>query len=459
MGSRERKKRKVVRELEGPKKKVEITIPGYLYGLSEKEQAAIGQLLQKFGNARRHAYQLARKQVSVPMIEKTLQEKFGLNGRYSKDAYYSIKDLPSHVTFGGLKNQQLREKGKITAEEYKKRRNSIVLSRGEKTKQGNLNMRLNPVTMTLRINVGQARQYITPKIYIAPKYLKHYGQNLDGSVAYTVLIKRRDKNAGFDVRITVTETHKIQESTRAMALDVNAGHTDFAVLDKQTGEVVTVGVLDHYETQYFSKRKRRSRLYQLTQQISQLADQYDAEVVIGKMQTSKVDNKPKSARRKIRQMPQYQFRQILDYKLPMAGTNIRERSEAYTSIGGKVLSQLLGLDVHKCAAILFGLKFTDYDLFSLLVKFLRRLSFNDGNGSLRTGTKSAGTKGGLTALSQNGRIHIPKVSGRVRFWLTMMLFWEFVNLHDSGDPPAIPGTRGLFFFQSLKSPLLAVRKI
>ncbi|MFX1536694.1 MAG: IS200/IS605 family accessory protein TnpB-related protein [Promethearchaeota archaeon] len=382
-----------------------------------------------------------------------------MNGRYSKDAYYSIKDLPSHVTFGGLKNQRLREKGKITAKEYKQRRNSIVLSRGEKRKQGNLNMRLDLEAMTIRINVGQARQYINPKIYIAPKYLKRYGQYLDGSIAYTVLVRRRDNDTGFDVRITVAEIHEIRESTRTMALDVNAGHTDFAILDKRTDEVVTVGVLDHYETQYIRKDKRKRKLYQLTKQISQLADQYDAEVLVGKMQTSKVDNKPKSARRKIRQMPQHQFRNMLGYKLPMAGINIRERSEAYTSLGGKVLSQLLGLDIHKCAAILFGLKFTDYDLFSLLVKFLQRISFNDGKGSPRTSKKSTGTLGGLTALSQNGRIYIPKMSGRVKFWLTVMLFWECIKIENNGDQPAIPGTRGLNFFQSLRSPVISVRKI
>ena len=158
-------------------------------------------------------------------------------------------------------------------------------------------------------------------------------------------------------------------------------------------------------------------------------------------------------------MPQHQFRQILDYKLPLAGINVRERSEAYTSIGGKVLSPLLGLDVHKCAAILFGLKFTDYDLFKHLVKFLQQVSFHDGDGSPRTRQQLSGTTGGLTALCQNGRIHIPKVSGRVRFWLTVMLFWEFLNLENNGDQPVIPGARGLSFFQSLTSPLISVRKI
>jgi len=60
-----------------------------------------------------------------------------LNARYAKDAYLSIKDL-----CGGLKNQRLREKEKISEEEFHRRRNSIVISRGDKSKSGNLNINL-----------------------------------------------------------------------------------------------------------------------------------------------------------------------------------------------------------------------------------------------------------------------------------------------------------------------------
>ena len=63
-----------------------------------------------------------------------------------KDAYATIENLPPHVTFGGLKNQRLREKGKITREEYKKRRNSIIYARGDKSRKGNLNMRIVEIT-------------------------------------------------------------------------------------------------------------------------------------------------------------------------------------------------------------------------------------------------------------------------------------------------------------------------
>ncbi|HEX59876.1 MAG TPA: hypothetical protein ENF26_07005, partial [Methanomicrobia archaeon] len=115
---------------------VKVTIPGYICSISE-EKTELERLLFRFGRAHRRAYSLKQKGYTKSEIERILQEGTGLNSRYIKDAYHSVKDLPPHVTFGGLKNQRLREKGKISKEEYHRRRNSIVISRGDKSKGGN----------------------------------------------------------------------------------------------------------------------------------------------------------------------------------------------------------------------------------------------------------------------------------------------------------------------------------
>ena len=72
--------------------------------------------------------------------------------------------MPPHITFGGKRSQLLRMKGKISREEYRKRKNSILISRGDKSKKGNLNTRLDLNTMELRINCCNGR-YIYPKVY------------------------------------------------------------------------------------------------------------------------------------------------------------------------------------------------------------------------------------------------------------------------------------------------------
>jgi len=130
--------------------------------ISEEEKIELEKLLFNFGKARRRAYSLKRKGYTKSEIERILQDEIGLNSRYIKDAYHSVKDLPPHITFGCLKNQRLGEKGKISKEEFHRRRNSIVISRGDKSKSSYLNIRLTG-RMELRINAGKNKKWIYPK--------------------------------------------------------------------------------------------------------------------------------------------------------------------------------------------------------------------------------------------------------------------------------------------------------
>ncbi|UYZ40118.1 MAG: hypothetical protein N2V74_08010, partial [Candidatus Methanospirare jalkutatii] len=186
---------------------LELTLPASIE-LSGEEEKALENLFFAFGKARRLCYSLRQKyelkgRMSRSEIIKRVQAITGLNSRYVKDAYATIENLPAHATFGGLKNQRLREKGKITREEYKKRRNSIIYARGDKTKGGNLNLRIVEIAgeKYLRVNIGD-RKWIFLKLFIPDKYLKKYAQYLDGSRPYSVLIKRKDNDKGYDVRIT-----------------------------------------------------------------------------------------------------------------------------------------------------------------------------------------------------------------------------------------------------------------
>ena len=118
----------------------ELTLPARIE-LSEEDEKALENLFFAFGKARRLCYSLRQKyelkgEMSRSEIIKRVQELTGLNSRYVKDAYATIENLPPHVTFGGLNNQRMREKGKITKEEYKKRRNSIIYARGISQEKG-----------------------------------------------------------------------------------------------------------------------------------------------------------------------------------------------------------------------------------------------------------------------------------------------------------------------------------
>lgn len=442
--------------------RVAITIPGYLPSLTGEEQTVLEAILRDFGNARRRAYQLKTKEISEGTIETMLQQDHSLNGRYAKDAIYSIRELPSHMTFGGLPNQRLREQGRITNAEYKKRRNGILLSRGEKSKQGNLNLRLNIQEMTLRITCPRrprAQRWIYPKLFIPPKYLAKYQQYLAGAHPYMVVLKRRDNDAGFEIRITIMMECPIHEPVkRLLTLDVNAGHTDFAVVDKQQGQVLALGKFNHHETQYTRHTRREELLHQMTEKIGNIAAHYEAEVVVGHLNTRKYKAPNKQATRKVRQMPQYKFRQILGQKLTRRGIKVTKRSEAYTSKMGKELAVACGLDVHKCAAALFALKVGNYPLFrqlKALILFEKGCSSDDGNGSPRRRLIQRVLRE-LTAPHPNRRF---LGKNRVKFWCAMRLAEEDTSNSANGGDPVIPGNWGRSFLESLLNSTFAPHQL
>jgi hypothetical protein len=422
-----------------------IAIPGYITSITLGEEECLQGLFKRYGNARRRAYNLLRKGVEKTNIERTLQEQTNLNSRYAKDALYSVKDLPTRWTCGGKKNQKLRERGRITRWEYTQRRNSIIVSRGEKSKKGNLNTRLDLKKMELRISVppreGERRRWIYPQIFIPKRYLERYRHLLDGTMPYTVYIKRRDNNRGYSLRVVVEAPDEEKDliDGRVVALDVNAGHVDFAVAEKD--RVLAVGIVGCHEVQHAGTGKTENLLHKLAGKVGNIAKHYRAKIVLGNLNTGKYRGR---AARKIKGIPHYRLAHILGYK-----HGARKCSEAYTTKMAEMIAPKTGLDVHKVSAALFALKVLDYDSFSSLKDELlpRGVRANEGAGSLSAGL-NAGSE--LTVPCQayaSGDAELSGLAGD-----------ETTAMDDGGGYPAIPGSWGLSsFLESLESNLPCLR--
>jgi IS605 OrfB family transposase len=432
-----------VRHHEGPNeglgavRMTKLTIPATITHIDQRDAARLEELYRRFGNARRRAYMLKQRGTAKAEIERLLQEQIRLNSRYIRDAYNSIENLPPHVTFGGKHNQKLRMKGKISREEYRRRRNSLIVSRGDKTKKGNLNARIirENGKFLLRINVppedDMSERWVYPEIFIPEKYLERYGHLLDGRHPYTIIIKRRD-DGRHDVKIVVEVPEELRpEPKRVMALDVNAGYVDFAIAEK--GHVLAVGRINCHEVQHASANKNQNLLHKTANKIRNIADHYGAKVVYGKLDTAKFRGKPR-ANRRIKRIPHRKLGRILEYKC-----GAERRSEAFTTRVGEKISPRVGLDVHKCSAAAFALKVLDHEAFKALRSpsggILRGAAPNEDDGSPRC-RLSAGS--GPTAPHQT--------QGLVRD-----------EVLSDGGYPEIPGIRGLSFLESLKTGLPCLR--
>lgn len=355
--------------------KLKLTIPGFILGWS----GDLEYLMLKFGNARRRAYSMKQKGVGRLDVLKRIRRETGIPSRYVYAAYDTVKGLPPHATFGGLKLQRERERGKISREEYRRRRNNILMCRGDRSRKGNLCLRVEGDK--LRVNVGPGKWTRLP-LFIP----RRYAAWLEQADFYTVLLRRRG-DRGYDVRITVpVDSPEVPERRRVMALDLNAGHIDFAVVEEENLELVAAGRINCHELLSCRRGKNKLVIHRLVNKIRNIAKHYGAEVVAGKLRTLTAKGR-RHQNRKVHRMSQFELRRVMRYKVPLGGVRFRERSEAYTSKIGRTLSGPMGLDVHKAAAYALAVKVIDYGSFKKLRsslwdgKFSRGVRAGEGDGS------------------------------------------------------------------------------
>lgn len=350
--------------------KHELTIPGYIHTIESDDKEPLMKMFRLFGSSRRRMYNMKWKNgLTRDMMVHNLSDT-ELNTRYLRDAYYTIENLPVHVTFGGIKNQRLRENGKLSKDEWEECRNAIILSRGDKSKSGNLNLRIveDGSSLKLRVNLPfKDDKYAYLGLYIPNKYLDKYGSYLKGDNPYTVTLKR--KAGKLLAKISIVVPVEIKHSTRTLAIDTNAGHLDFAVMDKNTDRLLATGKVNtgNKDVNIIGKK------------VSNIASHYDADVVIGKLNTKKFRGN-KKANRKVHTIPHYKLKHPLKKYLAEKNRKFSVMSEAYTTKVGTNFVKPLGLDIHKCSAIAFAVKVINYDKFLNL----RGVSRYEGSGSQTT---------------------------------------------------------------------------
>jgi len=155
------------------------------------------------------------------------------------------------VVFGGKKLFQKRCKGSITRKEWREARSNRYLSRGDKTKGGNLNTRLyqvnNQIYLAIAaepVPVGKSIRYnrITVPVYLAHKPSKKTGRingnnyrqmvlnHLKTGAAYQVEILRR--NEKYYIHITIEEEIPVPCQTYgAIGIDTNPDGLGIALAD------------------------------------------------------------------------------------------------------------------------------------------------------------------------------------------------------------------------------------
>jgi len=335
----------------------------------DEDKGRVSTLMRKFSSMIRFAYKRLMDGAERKELKKLLSRKYGINTRYSDDAILLAQQTlesciereqnPKKLVFGsrGL-FEQLKKKhlsGKRRDElrqKWEERRYGILQSRGDKSKEGNLNLRLvnQNNEWHLRINLGNG-EYVWARVIRSVKrktdkwidFISSLEQAAKTSdwFPYTVRLKLRNGRiyAQFSKEEKLPEV-SITKDNGVMGIDINAYPFHLALV-----HTAKDGNLEKYERISLDKllegssEKRDYLSWQVAHQVVGIAKRERKAIVVENLEKlpkgERGDGLPK-LRQKLQKWVYKSLLQKIEIVAKRNGIQVIKVNPAYTSIIGKL---------------------------------------------------------------------------------------------------------------------------
>jgi len=344
----------------------------------EEEKEKVLALMRRFSSATRYAYKRLLEGVPDKEIEKRVAEKHKLNARYVKDAVLIAKQVlrsyiqrgqnPKKLVFGSrdlfekLKKKHLTGKRRERLRQrWEERRYYYLYSRGEKSKNGNLNLRFVNLDNQwhLRINLGNG-EYGRAKVirdakrkgdkWIDWTWRLLEAERLGEWFAYNVRLKVR--NGKFYAQVSWEEKTVQPVITKAygvMGIDINAYPFHLALAYVPTdGNLEKFERIDLREMEGKTKNQREHIAWHIARQLIKRALENGKAIVVEDLQKVPKGRRGDGLAKLRRKLHKWAYSSVLEkievYASPL-GVQLIKVNPAYTSIIGKLkYSPMLGID-------------------------------------------------------------------------------------------------------------------
>jgi len=346
-----------------------ITVECLLAFDKDEDKGRVLTLMRKFSSMVRFAYKRLLEGAERKELKKLLSRKYGINTRYSDDAILLANQNlesslernqnPKKLVFGSrelfeqLKKKHLTCKRRETLrQKWEERRYGILYSRGDKSLQGNLNLRLVNLNnqWCLRVNLGNG-EYVWAKVIRSAKRktdkwigfissIEHAEKTGDW-FPYTVRLKLRNGKiyAQFNREEKFPEVN-ITKDNGVVGIDINAYPFHLALV-----HVTKDGNLEKYERISLDKllevssEKRAYLSWQTAHQVVEIAKRERKAIVVENLEKlpkgKRGDGLPK-LRQKLQKWIYKGVLQKIEIVARRNGIQFIKVNPAYTSIIGKL---------------------------------------------------------------------------------------------------------------------------
>ena len=326
--------------------------------VKKREKEALDDLMRRWSSCMRFAYNRLLEGKERKELKRELQKIFGLNSRYVDDAILeaqakieSARELgvePEKVIFGGrtlfekLSRRHLSEKERTKLkEEWRERRQGNFYSRGDKTKGGNLNLRIirEGEKFHLRVNTG-TREWLFVELKTSHKKWEAFESYLIQGVPYSVRVRKRQGK--YHCHITFEEELpeiRIDFENGAIGIDMNASPSHIAWAEVgRDGNLISYGEIGTPHLWDGRKGKGDYFCWQYAHEIVRIAREKRKGIVLECLKIRDRGFRGDYTGRKARRIKHnFSYRKLKERVIHLArryGIAVKEVSPAYTSVIG-----------------------------------------------------------------------------------------------------------------------------
>ena len=343
-----------------------VTVQAKLVFDREEDKKAVLDLMRRWSSCMRYAYKRLLEGHKRNELKRELQGIFNLNSRYVDDAIMKANSVlnsckergenPEKVIFGGRQLFEKLQKRHINGKVYRKlqrewqeKRKGNLYSRGDRSKKGNLNTRIeiDEDCTRLRINVGE-REYVY--VRIQPGWKIKDGRYIDrNQLLEAISISGQPYSAELKLKsgivyayFAIEEVFPKPAITRAngvIGIDTNAYPKNVAWVETdEHGQLLGYGRIPLEKLESGSSSKREYYRWQYAHEIVKIAKDKRKAIVIERLHIKDRGRRGDFSGRKSRRIRHYfGYRSLLGKVKLLAkreGIEAVEVDPAYTSVIG-----------------------------------------------------------------------------------------------------------------------------
>ncbi len=355
---------------------------------SSEDMETLKDLMRRWSSCKRYAYQRLLEGEERRELKKRLQAMFGLNSRYVDDAIFRAQEVlkackekrqnPKKVIFGGrslfekLKKNHLQgKKRQELKRQWEEKRKYRLYSRGDRSKQGNLNIRLllEEDSIKLRVSVGN-RRWITGKVY--RKVSREKDKWIDFIWSLQVAEKTKDyfpysvelfikdskvyAHISYEERIAETT---ITKDSGVIGIDINGSPFHIALTEvEKDGNLLSYQSISLHELVGKKREQREYMAWHIAHRITDMALERRRAIAIERLAGMPKGYRGDGRAKLRKRFHQWAYRSILEKIKVLArrkGIEFIEVSPSYTSVIGSLkYAPMYNIDKDTAGAYVIG---------------------------------------------------------------------------------------------------------